>query len=88
MGKIKVKPCGICGEMPVFLLTDEEGNLRNESYLENPYSGILYCISHPTAEGNDCPLGTGERERLSMWGYDTLEEAKAAWNRIWEGKKE
>lgn len=34
----KLRPCPFCGGEAKLQLTDDEGNFKDESYLENPYS--------------------------------------------------
>lgn len=38
----KLKPCPFCGRIPKICICDDEGNLRDEKYKENPYSGLTY----------------------------------------------
>lgn len=38
----KLRPCPFCGGEAKLQLTDDEGNFKDESYLENPYSGVGY----------------------------------------------
>lgn len=73
-----LKPCPFCGSTIHMGVCDEEGNPRNESYKECPYSGIKFALMH---EESDCPIATYRGEQLGMWLYDTEEEATKAWNR-------
>lgn len=78
----KLKPCPFCGRMPYIQLTDDEGNHRPQSYLDDPYSGIGYVLCHPQADETDeCPIATEPGGDLGEWIYDTPEEAAEAWNR-------
>ena len=72
----KLKPCPFCGAEMNILLTDEEGNLRDKEYESNPWSGIIYWLTHPV----DCVIGTHSGESLGCCGYDTREELIQRWN--------
>ena len=55
----KLRPCPFCGGEAKLQLTDDEGNFKDESYLENPYSGVGYVIMHDTSNSTDgCPIAT------------------------------
>lgn len=86
MPKIKPIPCGVCGELPVIVLTDDEGNVQAEWYLDNPYSGVSYSITHPIDYMKNCPLAT-HHDNDGFIGRDqylTKEDAIKAWNSIWK----
>ena len=78
----KLRPCPWCKKVPKIQLTDAEGNFRNESYLDDPYSGVGYALIHITEYLDDkCPIATVDEETiLGGMIYDTEEEAIAAWN--------
>jgi hypothetical protein len=83
--KEKLKPCPFCGGQIRIQLTDEEGNFRSESYLDNPYSGISYCLLHEEKDvpkGIHCPIATFDDDCrfLGIYLFDTFEEAIAACN--------
>jgi len=75
---MSLKPCPWCQESPIILLCTEEGDIKSESYLEDPYSGVGYALSHPV---DDCPIGTHQNEFLGTTIYDAYKEAEDAWNK-------
>lgn len=78
MGDVRLETCPWCEHRPRLQLTDEEGNFRGKSYLENPYSGIGYVIVH--TESLTCPIATYGAEFVGGRIYDTEEEAIKTWN--------
>ena len=76
----KLKPCPFCGRIPKICISDEEGNLRDEKYKENPYSGLTYHLEHNIEDNEDCPIAHHVGETLGAWYYDTEEYAIEAWN--------
>ena len=74
--------CPFCGGEFHLGLCDEEGNLRNNDYLDNPYSGISYCIIHSLKDvpnGIHCPIATSyDDSAISEYLYRTKEEALEA----------
>lgn len=78
----KLKPCPFCGGEARIQLTDDEGNLKNESYLEDPYSGIGYAIIHDEIGSKEyCPIATNLDEMQGRYIYSSKEAAINAWNR-------
>ena len=79
----KLRPCPWCKKVPKIQLTDDEGNFRSESYLDDSYSGVGYALVHMTEDPDDkCPIATVDEETiLGGMIYDTEEEAIDAWNR-------
>ena len=79
-------PCPFCGKKPKIFFSDDEGNRKrqdSEEYLKDPWSGLAFWIAHK-AEG--CPIRTTKDDPWDVedclpWGYDTPEEAAAAWNK-------
>lgn len=77
----KLRPCPFCGGEARLQLTDEEGNFRDESYLENPYSGVGYVIMHDTSNStSDCPIATDFDSSQGIYIYESKEAAINAWN--------
>ncbi len=86
MSEIKLKACPFCGRMPYIQLTDEEGNHRQQAYLDNSYSGVGYVLCHTDkSDINDCPIATSEGEDLGNLIYDTEDEAAEYWNKRIDG---
>jgi endogenous inhibitor of DNA gyrase (YacG/DUF329 family) len=78
----KLRPCPFCGGEARIQVTDDEGNLKSESYLKDPYSGIGYVIVHDTGNSsNCCPIATNLEETLGRYIYSSKQEAISAWNR-------
>lgn len=77
----KLKPCPFCGGEARLQLTDYEGNFKDESYLEEPYSGIGYVIIHNGSMGIDCPVMTDRGDSIGMYIYHSKKAAIEAWNK-------
>lgn len=80
---IKPKPCPFCGGKVAVVICDDEGNLRDDDYLSNPYSGVGYVLRHTYELNPKCPIAKyeGDGGIVGVWIYDTAEEAIEAWNR-------
>lgn len=58
------------------------GNLRSESYLEDPYSGVGYVIIHDISNSTDCcPIATNLDEIQGRYIYTSKQEAIDAWKK-------
>lgn len=80
----ELKLCPFCGGRAVIQIRDDEGNLHNEEYEKNPWSGLSYTIAHFHEDNEDCPIARYEEDEGKMGGvylYDTKEDAIEAWNR-------
>lgn len=71
--------CPFCGRFPRLQITDDEGNYRDESYLNDPWSGVAYVINH---EGGECPISSheGDESAIGQFIYSTKEAAVESWN--------
>ena len=77
----KLNPCPFCGGEARIQVTDDEGNLKSESYLEDPYSGVGYVIIHDLSNSTDCcPIATNLDEVQGRYIYSSKQEAINAWN--------
>lgn len=77
----KLRSCPFCGGKARLQPTDDEGNFKDESYLENPYSGVGYVIMHDTSNSTDCcPIATDSDSSQGSYIYASKEAAINAWN--------
>lgn len=81
---LELRNCPFCGGKVSIVLCDDEGNLRDESYREDPYSGLGFMLRHTHEENPECPIASYECDGGILGGvyiYDTEEEAAEAWNK-------
>lgn len=78
----RLKPCPFCGKVPMIYVCDDEGNIKDDNYELDPWSGLCYSICHTIDEGfnTDCPIATHDWEILGTKLYDTIDELVTAWN--------
>lgn len=69
--------CPFCGEPVLICVCDDEGNLHELEYENDPYSGLGYVLVHWTEV--TCPIASFDGETLGREIYDTIEEAVNAW---------
>lgn len=72
----ELKPCPFCGGEAKIIVCDREGNLHDEGYERNSWSGLGYLIFH---KSEDCPVGHSYPSDVRCM-YDTEAEAIEAWN--------
>jgi len=80
----ELKACPFCGGSVKIVLCDDEGNLRNIEYLDDPYSGVSYGLQHDCKNASDdCPIAdyASDDSIMGRFLYDTEQEATEAWNR-------
>lgn len=78
--------CPFCGGTVHIAVCDDEGNIHDEEYEKDPWSGLGYVLIHeekdvPKTEG--CPIATydDDNSKLGIYIYDTKEEARQVWNK-------
>lgn len=77
----KLRPCPFCGGEAKLQLTDDEGNFQDESYLENPWSGVGYVIIHNISDSTSfCPIATDSNSSQGGYIYASKEAAIVTWN--------
>jgi len=75
----ELKRCPWCKQKPRLQLTDHEGNWHDESYLNEPYSGIGYVLVHESEELS-CPIATSKGEHLGQIIFYDKQDAVDTWN--------
>ena len=76
-----IKPCPFCGGKVEIQIRDAEGNLRDEEYEKDPWSGLMYSIGHYTGDNPNCPIATYKKEIVGVYLYESKNEVIEAWNR-------
>ena len=76
-----IKSCPFCGGKVEIQIRDAEGNLRDEEYEKDPWSGLTYSIGHYTGDNPNCPIATYKKEIVGVYLYESKNEAIEAWNR-------
>ena len=74
----ELKPCPFCGGDMSVVILDDEGNIRDEEYERDPYSGLSYVMAHNDPNGA-CPIVTYDEPIL--WLYDSRDDVAHVWNR-------
>lgn len=83
MNNIKeLKPCPFCNGEAQIVICDDEGNLRDEGYENDPWSGLSYQIIHVHEDNESCPIAKYEIDGASMgvYLYESRDEAIQTWN--------
>ncbi|GAQ18046.1 hypothetical protein OPHB3_1985 [Oceanobacillus picturae] len=77
-----LKPCPFCEGKAKIQVYDDEGNLRNEDYKKDPWSGLSYAIVHDDKENKGCPIANFHEDGgvIGTLLYDSEEELIAKWN--------
>lgn len=79
----KLLPCPFCGGEARILVSDSEGNLRDDDYEMNPWSGLGYRLIHAIEENEGCPIAKYDCDgaEMGVYIYNSKKEAIEAWNR-------
>lgn len=87
----KLNPCPFCGAPPTILICDEEGNIRDDLYKEDPWNGLRYALRHEKWDNGytseSCPIATNVGEVLGAKLYESVEELARNWNGRVTGRK-
>ena len=76
----ELKPCPFCGGNVKIQIRDDEGNLKPESYKNNPWSGLSFSVQHHHSDNEKCPIATHHGEPLGVFLYSSEDELTARWN--------
>lgn len=80
----ELKTCPFCGGNVRILVCDDEGNVHDDDYENDPWSGLSYGLAHDRRDMIDsCPIAKfdEDEEILGTYLYDTREEAIESWNK-------
>lgn len=58
----EIKLCPFCGGRVGIMVSDDEGNLRDEEYEKNPWSGLSYQLSHNAYDNPNCPIASHKED--------------------------
>lgn len=84
----RLKPCPFCGRSVEISIYDDEGNEHNADYLQDPYSGVMFAITHH--KNSECIMKNSEcildcdpldNEKVGNHLYSDLCEIMKYWNR-------
>ena len=76
----KLKKCPFCGGEATIAISDDEGNMRDEEYEKEPWSGLSYTIEHLETDNNGCPIASHDGEIVGILLYKSRKELVKAWN--------
>jgi hypothetical protein len=83
---LMMRKCPWCGAEMELVVCDEEGNLHDKEYENDPWSGLGYKIRHPFVEEKhtDCPIEPATHAAyeglIGTYIYPTKEDAIKTWN--------
>lgn len=77
----KLKPCPFCGGEAQLILCDDEGNSKDDGYINDPYSGVGYMLAHCIENNELCPVARYEDDSIGCFIYSSEKLAIEAWNK-------
>lgn len=77
--------CPFCGGKVHIVVCDDEGNIHDNEYEKDPWSGLGYMLVHEEKDvpsNKDCPIATRDSDESALGTiiYDTREEVLCIWN--------
>ena len=77
----ELKPCPFCGRRVEIGIYDNEGNEHNADYLQDPYSGVMFAITHH--KNSECILYCDPLDDVKVGNflYSDLCQLMKDWNR-------
>lgn len=78
-----LKSCPFCGGKATVVCCDDEGNIHDDNYANDPWNGLWYQIKHSHEENEGCPIAryAEDNTAIGTYAYNTREKAIEAWNR-------
>jgi hypothetical protein len=79
---IEMSPCPFCGGTAGFTICDDEGNVRDPEYEDDPWSGLSFAIRHTVEDNPDCPIAAFEDDggKVGTMLFGSRKAAAESWN--------
>jgi hypothetical protein len=76
--------CPFCGGKVRILVCDDEGNVHDDDYENDPWSGLSFGLAHDESDAIDrCPIANFDcdEKTFGVYLYDTRKDAIEAWSK-------